>query len=165
MYRDFETVRFFKEINRGTPAAAASIQGSEAYPLVYGTVELYRGEEGVFVRACIFGLPQGKGTCPADFFGFHIHEGTSCTGNAEDPFADTKGHYNPKNCPHPAHAGDLPPLLATQGFAWCAFYTEWFSIEDVIGRTVVIHSMPDDFHTQPSGDSGTKIACGVIQRL
>lgn len=43
------------------------------------------------------------------------------------------------------------------------FFTNRFSIEEIIGRTVVIHDMTDDFKTQPSGNSGKKIACGVIK--
>ena len=63
---------------------------------------------------------------------------------------------------HPKHAGDLPPLLANDGVAWSAVYTDRFYPEEVIGRTVVIHGMGDDFHSQPSGNSGVKIACGEI---
>ena len=71
-------------------------------------------------------------------------------------------HYNPGNKSHPQHAGDLPPLLSDAGEAWMSVYTSRFFPEDVIGKTVVIHDRPDDFHTQPSGDSGEKIACGKI---
>lgn len=71
-------------------------------------------------------------------------------------------HYNPENTEHPKHAGDLPPLLANNGIAWSAVYTDRFYPEDVVGRTVIIHDMADDFHTQPSGDSGMKMACGEI---
>lgn len=96
------------------------------------------------------------------FYGFHIHEGASCTGKQSDSFANTGGHYNPGNKSHPQHAGDLPPLLSDAGEAWMSVYTSRFFPEDVIGKTVVIHDRPDDFHTQPSGDSGEKIACGKI---
>ncbi|MBP3342443.1 MAG: superoxide dismutase family protein, partial [Peptococcaceae bacterium] len=61
------------------------------------------------------------------------------------------------------HAGDLIPLLSVGGKAWSSFYTGRFYPEDIIGRTVVIHNMPDDFRSQPAGDSGEKIACGVIE--
>lgn len=63
-----------------------------------------------------------------------------------------------------AHAGDLPPLLSCQGNAYLSVKTDRFSVNEIIGRTVVIHSNPDDFHTQPAGNAGKKIACGVIQR-
>ena len=73
-------------------------------------------------------------------------------------------HYNPHGCDHPYHAGDLPPLFETSGLALSAFLTDRFTVDEVIGRTVIIHDQPDDFTTQPSGNSGTKIACGVIRR-
>lgn len=64
---------------------------------------------------------------------------------------------------HPKHAGDLPPLLACQGSAYLSVKTDRFCVEDILGRTVVIHSDPDDFHSQPAGNAGKKIACGVIR--
>ena len=57
----------------------------------------------------------------------------------------------------------MPPLFGNDGFAMMMFYTDRFYPETVIGRTVVIHDMPDDFKTQPAGDSGMKIACGEIK--
>lgn len=83
----------------------------------------------------------------------------------DDPFADTMGHYNPNGCEHPYHAGDLPPLFGNNGIALSLFLTNQFSVNEVIGKTIVIHDHPDDFITQPSGNSGTKIACGVIRRI
>ncbi len=80
-------------------------------------------------------------------------------------FPNTGNHYNPGNVPHPEHAGDLPPLLSNNGYAWMSFYTSRVNVEDIIGRSIVIHSMRDDFTTQPSGNSGDKIGCGVIERL
>ena len=55
-------------------------------------------------------------------------------------------------------------LLLCGGGAYLAVLTDRFSVADVLGRTVVIHSGADDFHTQPAGNAGTKIACGVIRR-
>ncbi len=81
------------------------------------------------------------------------------------PFPNTGNHYNPGNVPHPEHAGDLLPLLSNNGYAWMSFYTSRFNIEEIIGRSLVIHSMRDDFTTQPSGNSGDKIGCGVIERM
>lgn len=127
-----------------------------------GAVYFYRVWNGTFLIAQVQGLPEGTGTCASNIFGFHIHEGASCTGGAADPFSDTDGHYNPKSCPHPAHAGDLPPLFGNHGYAYMAVYTDRFTVDEVIGRTVVIHAGPDDFTTQPAGNSGAKIACGQI---
>ena len=81
------------------------------------------------------------------------------------PFPNTGNHYNPGNVPHPEHAGDLLPLLSNNGYAWMMFYTGRVNVEDIIGRSVVIHGMRDDFTTQPSGNSGDKIGCGVIERM
>ena len=95
------------------------------------------------------------------FFGFHIHEGNNCDGK---DFSGSKGHYNPDSAPHPKHAGDLPPLMLCGNKAHSSFITDRFNVDDIIGRTVVIHNLPDDFTTQPSGNSGEKIACGIIKK-
>ena len=140
----------------------AQVRGSSSYPDIFGTVTFFRYNEEVMVLADIRGLPQRAGLCGGNFFGFHIHEGAACTGT---DFADTGGHFNPDGCEHPYHAGDLPPLLESGGHALMAVKTGRFTIEEILGRTVVIHDHPDDFTTQPSGNSGTKIACGVIRRI
>ena len=144
--------------------AYAELRGSRDYPLLKGRVSFYQTTQGVLVVADVRGLPFGTGPCAGRIFGFHIHEGTSCkeTGG-EDPFPGTMGHYNPGDCPHPGHAGDLPPLFGNHGHAFAAFLTDRFKVREIIGRTVVVHNQPDDFRTQPSGDSGTKIACGQIR--
>lgn len=108
-------------------------------------------------------MPQSKTDCKGNFFGFHIHNGTSCTGNINDEFADAGTHYNPTNCSHPYHAGDLPPLLENNGKAYMTVLINKFKIKDIIGKVVIIHDSPDDFTTQPSGNSGKKIACGKIE--
>lgn len=140
------------------PQAAAEIKGSAAYESISGSVKFYKTANGVVVYAVVTGLP-----CVNSFNGFHIHEGSVCGGNADDPFADVKGHYNPQGTEHPNHAGDLPPLLNNKGNAILLFLTDRFSIEQIIGRAVIIHDGYDDFTTQPSGNSGKKIACGEIK--
>ena len=90
--------------------------------------------------------------------------GSSCTGNREDEFTNTKMHYNPNNCPHPYHVGDLPPLIENNGYAYMSVLLNKFRIKDIIGRTLIIHDMPDDFTSQPSGNAGKKIACGRIDK-
>lgn len=88
--------------------------------------------------------------------------GNSCTGNTEDEFANAKAHFNPESCQHPFHIGDLPPLIESDGYAYMSFLISKLKISELIGKVVIIHNMPDDFTTQPSGNSGTKIACGKI---
>lgn len=138
------------------PNASAEIQGGVDNPKLLGQVNFYQKENGVLVEAFIEGLPKTQ----SGFFGFHIHEGNSCTGN---DFSNTGNHYNPKNTPHPNHTGDLPPLIYCQGGAYQAVLTDRFQVSDIIGKTVVIHDSPDDFTTQPSGNAGVKIACGEIK--
>ena len=141
----------------GIPFASASIRGRRGSQIA-GTVDFYRQESGTWIVASFSGLPESE----TGFLGFHIHEGNNCRGEG---FSGTGGHYNPQNLPHPRHAGDLPPLLNCQGKACLSVFTDRFTAEEVVNRTVVIHSMPDDFRTQPSGDAGEKIACGVIRKV
>ena len=130
--------------------AQAEIRGEG----IWGTVKFCPVKDGVMVTADVHGLEDG-------FYALHIHMGRDCGG---DRFADSMGHYDPGGTEHPFHAGDLPPLLFTNGRAFLTVITGRFRIPDIVGRTVIIHSDPDDFHTQPSGNAGTKIACGVIRR-
>ena len=138
----------------GRPGAIVCIAGERG---LRGTVKFYPAGRGTLVVAEIMGLPE-NGT---GFFAFHIHEGGDCGGK---DFGDTGGHYNPGGAEHPRHAGDLPPLLSRSGRAFLAVETDRFTPCEVIGRTVVIHQNADDFHTQPAGNAGNKIACGVIRR-
>lgn len=135
----------------------AKIKGSTDYPEINGTVQFFRQKGGVLVYAEVWGLPK-----ESSFYGFHIHQGTACSGNENDPFALALTHYNPLDRPHPYHAGDLPPLLSSGGHAISVFLTNRFTLSEVLGKVIIIHSSPDDFKTQPSGNSGEKIACGVI---
>ena len=136
--------------------AIACMHGGDAYPGLRGTVRFVPRKSGTLVVAEISGLP----VTDTGFFAFHIHEGGNCSGSG---FPNTGGHYNPDDRDHPLHAGDLPPLLSSGGSAYLAVMTDRFRIKDIIGRTVVIHSGPDDFKTQPAGNAGNKIACGVIR--
>ena len=138
-------------------AAIACMRGGDAYPNLRGTVRFIPRKNGTLVVAEIRGLPSTD----TGFFAFHIHEDGDCSGIG---FPNTGSHYNPDSQDHPLHAGDLPPLLSNGGAAYLAVMTDRFRIKDVIGRTVVIHSGPDDFKTQPAGSAGNKIACGVIRR-
>lgn len=105
--------------------------------------------------------------------GFHVHEKGDCT--AAD-FTSAGGHFNPGNQPHGQsgsaahHAGDLPNLRAdANGNAELRLMLHGLSMgggaaNDVVGRAVVVHANPDDYSSQPAGNSGPRIACGVIAR-
>lgn len=144
------------------PNAMAVIRGNSDFPQIRGGVKFYQTPYGVLVVADVDGLPVSDGDYGNDVFAFHIHGGASCSGNAEDEFADAGMHYNPDGCPHPYHAGDMPPLFSTGKRAFLAFLADRFTVDEVIGKTVIIHDRPDDFTTQPSGNAGNKIACGEI---
>lgn len=148
---------------RRRPDARAMLSGSPKYPGISGTVSFYQTRRGVLVAAEVAGLPEAAERCGNAVFGFHIHSGGRCSGDSADPFADALAHYNPQECPHPAHAGDLPPLFSNHGDAFQVFLTDRVTVREIIGRTVIVHSQPDDFTSQPAGNAGAKIACGQIK--
>ena len=163
--RSFEQAETLDVVLNRWPDAVAEIKGSSEYAGLKGTVRFYQTQCGVIVAAEIIGLPDAQEVCKNPIFGFHIHEGGQCSGTVNAPFADVGTHYNPNMCGHPYHAGDLPPLFSNNGYAWMSFYTGRVNLNDVIGRSLVIHSMRDDFTSQPSGNSGDKIGCGVIEAI
>lgn len=153
---------YFTSLLSLPPRAIALVRGSNAYPDIQGEVRFFSSAYGTLINAEFSGLPAGTSPCNNPIFGFHLHNGTQCSGTQTDPFADALTHYNPYTCSHPYHAGDLPPLFGNHGYAFTIFLTDRFSVQEIIGRTIVLHSMPDDFTSQPAGNSGIKIACGTI---
>ena len=146
-------------MKQGThPNAIARIFGGGSYQAVFGIVKFTQCGDGVMVEADIHGLPRTE----TNFFAFHIHEGDNCGGEG---FSDSGTHFNPGKDLHPNHAGDLPPLQGNCGKAYMKVLTGRFHVGEVIGRTVILHAGPDDFHTQPSGNPGEKIARGVIRKI
>lgn len=159
-------IDYFGKLLTRPPQAMAELQGSAAYSQIQGWVCFYETPFGCLVAARVEGLPHHEGPCQTHFFGFHIHEGERC-GNKEgvEPFAASGTHYNPDQCWHPQHQGDLPPLMEEEGRAFMAVLAGSLKVEELVGKTVVLHTDPDDFHTQPSGAAGKKMACGVILPL
>ncbi len=173
---------FISIMKTDEPTAAAVIHGSAAYPSLSGHGYFYDVPfGGVIINVEIWGLPDIQCSPAATynnsqdsrknnfsekllfscFYGMHIHEHGDCT----PPFDQTGEHYNPENTIHPFHAGDLPPLLGNNGYGWTAFYDKRFHLRDILGKSIVIHRIRDDFTSQPSGSSGDKIGCGVILSL
>ena len=157
---------FAKAIINDQPCAKATIKGRPKNPRLHGAVYFYKIYDGTLVVAEIYGIPQrdDNGKPSPGFYGFHIHEGANCTGDESDPFKNAGGHYNPTKQEHPLHSGDLPVLLSNKGYSYMMVYTDRFSPSQIIGRTVIVHMMADDFHSQPAGDSGMKIGCGQIKK-
>ena len=148
-----------------SPQAVACVRGSDAYPTISGCVYFYQMDSGVLVAAQVTGLPNAASGSPHRVFGFHIHSGPRCSGTEADPFADVMTHYNPEGSSHPNHAGDMPPLFGNHGHAFQLFITDRFSVCEIIHKTVIIHSGPDNFTSQPAGNAGEKIACGQIEEF
>ena len=153
----------------GTPArrpdAVCHLMGRAENAGLEGWARLWQTAGGVLLWAAVRGLPVTGRLCDPAVFALHIHAGERCAGTPDQPFADVDGHYNPGKCPHPAHAGDLPPLFADrQGRAWYAVRLDRFTVREVLGHTMIVHAHADDFTSQPSGNAGEMIACGVIHR-
>lgn len=130
---------------------------------VHGKVTFTSVETGgVRIVADIDGLAPGK-------HGFHIHEHGDCS--AADA-SSAGGHFNPDNKPHGAldatsrHVGDLGNVEAdAKGHAHYELVDAVITLEgahSIIGRAVIVHEKADDFTTQPTGNAGSKLACGVI---
>ena len=91
--------------------AKATVIGSKKYPKIKGTFWFREEKEGVLVTAKVYGLPTSSKNCNNRIFAVHIHQKGDCSGTITDPFANVGTHYNPDNCSHPMHAGDLEPLF------------------------------------------------------
>ena len=151
---------FLQLISHNLPDAMARVHGNSAHPGLNGIVKFYDTPfGGIVIEAEFAGLPDLNENVP-EFLGFHIHENGDCS----DDFNNTGNHFNPTNAIHPHHLGDLPPLLNNNGYAYTLFYNDFLNIGQIMGRSVIVHNNRDDFTSQPSGDSGTKIGCGVIEK-
>lgn len=135
-----------------------------------GTATLTGTDRGVRIEVQLTGLSAGR-------HGFHIHEAGRC-----DPpdFASAGGHFNPSAQKHgmenPAgpHGGDLPNIVVgADGTGSLTVVNPYLSLgtgaeNDLLregGTSVMVHAGPDDYYTDPAGDSGARVACGVIERV
>ena len=146
------------------PRATAALQptkGNKAFG------EATFEQAGDKVRVIVF----AQGLKPGAEHGFHIHEAGDCSSGDG---MSAKGHFNPYGKPHgdpksaERHAGDLPALKAGKdGRAKVDVTVDVLSIGpgpgNVIGRVLIIHADPDDYKTQPTGNAGARLACGVIR--
>lgn len=163
---DLDTTATPMSLEGGTeaPAAVAVLAPTEGND-VRGRVTFSEAAGGVRIAAEVSGLSEGM-------HGFHIHE----TGDCSAPDASSAGgHFNPNDDPHGApdapaeqrHAGDLGNLEA--GADGAARYervdtnVEMSGTASIIGKAVIVHAGQDDFTTQPTGDAGGRLACGVIE--
>jgi Cu-Zn family superoxide dismutase len=153
----------------GTMLAASAIATLQPAPggTASGTLNFAIDDGGVRMTGGITGLD------PDTAHGMHIHEVGDCS--APD-FVSAGDHFNPDAQPHgdragsgPHHAGDMPNVVAdAAGNAKVDQRLEGLAIDsgganDIVGKAVIVHAEPDDYSTQPSGASGARIACGVIE--
>jgi Cu-Zn family superoxide dismutase len=144
-------------------ATLQSASGSD----VAGTLSFVNTGEGVRITGRITGLE------PDSTHGFHIHQNGDC--GAPDA-SSAGGHFNPTHQPHghagqaASHAGDLPNQHANaDGVATVDVLAHGVELgtggnTDILDRAIIVHAKPDDYTSQPSGDAGSRIACGVITR-
>jgi superoxide dismutase, Cu-Zn family len=146
----------------GDATKAIAVLHPTAGSNVTGTVTFTASGENVKVIADITGLTPGK-------HGFHIHE----LGDCSDPnAASAGGHFNPAHKQHGApdsserHAGDLGNIEADASgkahLEWSDSVMKLNGTDSVVGHAVIVHEKADDLKTQPTGDAGGRLACGVI---
>jgi Cu-Zn family superoxide dismutase len=129
---------------------------------VTGTVYFSRTANGIEVTGDVMGLSPGK-------HGFHIHQFGDCT--APDG-TSAGGHFNPENQPHAGpdqanrHVGDLGNIVADSSgnahYARTDSHLKFDGRDSIIGRAVIVHAGEDDLKSQPTGNAGSRVACGVI---
>lgn len=157
-------------------AAVDTIPGKQRIKEAVANIRSFKGDQikgivtftqvpgGIKIVADIDGLSPGK-------HGFHIHEFGDCSGDG----SKTGSHFNPTNSEHGGfdgpvrHVGDLGNIEADEtGHAHYQRVDRIIRFEgsdSILGCSLVIHSDPDDYKTQPTGNSGAKIACGVIEAV
>lgn len=140
----------------GEHPSVAIVNGAGA---ASGAVELEPRGDGTNLRISVEGLPPGE-------HGLHLHAVGRCDGPA---FQSAGGHWNPAGRQHGhlnpqgSHAGDLPNLtVSSNGRGALNFLVTGSGLADADGTSLVIHAGPDDYRTDPSGNSGDRIACAVL---
>ena len=152
---DFNEGTFLlKKILNSKIDAISNIKGGGEYSSLCGQVSFYDFEDGTVLVCVLHNMPRTD----TDIFGLHIHEEDSCEGD----FSSAGPHYG--GDVHPKHKGDLPVIFSSIGEAFMVVYTNRFTVSEVIGRSIILHSQPDDYSTQPAGNSGSRIACGIIEK-
>lgn len=147
------------------PTAHAVLENTDGKEI--GRAELREMPRGVLVHLTLTGAPTGT-------HAFHIHE----TGKCEPPFQSAGGHFNPTHAQHGyldpkgAHAGDLPNLhVPSNGSLEIEVMARDVtlgqgqnSLLDADGSALVLHAGTDDYRSNPAGDAGSRVACGVITK-
>ncbi|MBB5887015.1 superoxide dismutase family protein [Xanthomonas sp. LMG 8992] len=152
----------------GTVQQAQAVLAPASGSLVSGKLSLVPAPGGVRITGTLGGLQPNRS------FAFHVHERGDCS--AADA-SSAGGHFNPLGAPHgragngPHHAGDMDNLNANaDGTAQIDVLLHGVVLgggaaNDIVGRALVAHADPDDYRSQPAGNAGARVACGVIRPL
>ncbi len=152
-----------EEVAEEARVATATLTAAKGKKLE-GEVHFTQSGKGIMAHV------QVKGLTPNSQHGIHIHENGKCEGPA---FTSAGGHWNPTDEPHAGpqtaerHLGDMGNLETDEaGNAQMSLLISRARLEgdrSLLGKAVIIHGKPDDLKSQPSGNSGARIACGVIE--
>lgn len=152
-----------------TGVTGTSVDGMRISPIIdangqeIGHVAFGNDGQGVNGTILVQGLAPGE-------HGIHLHAVGSCEASGEKPFDSAGPHFNPDELMHGSHAGDIGNLVADEmGDAVFLFGSDTWSIDpgatglaDADGTALVIHETVDDLVTDPSGNSGSRIACAAL---
>ncbi|KAF1686972.1 superoxide dismutase [Pseudoxanthomonas broegbernensis] len=149
-----------------TAQQATAVLASASGSRVSGKLTLAPMGDGVHIGGEVGGLtPNGQ-------FGFHVHEKGDCS--AVDA-SSAGGHFNPAGTPHGRagtpvhHAGDMDNIVSdASGVARVNVHLHGVTLgggaaNDIAGRAVIVHAAADDYHSQPAGNAGARVACGLIR--
>ncbi|HEX7186353.1 MAG TPA: superoxide dismutase family protein [Thermoanaerobaculia bacterium] len=145
--------------------ATATLQGAPGDTDFSGTVTITPDGAGVRVVAHFEGVDTDG------MHGIHVHENGQCEHGGDKHFTSAGGHFNPTGTEHacpptdPRHAGDLGNIEITQGVGHVEMITTGLSLSgpnSVVGKAIILHTGEDDCKTQPTGNSGDRLACGVV---
>ena len=147
-------------------SATATLQGAPADSDFKGTITFTPEGNGVKVVAHLEGVDADG------MHGFHVHETGECThGEGAKHFTSAGGHFNPGGADHacpptdPRHAGDLGNIEVKGGTGDLEETSTLLSLSgpnSVVGKAIILHAKADDCKTQPTGDAGDRLACGVV---
>jgi superoxide dismutase, Cu-Zn family len=152
------------ETPTGAEGVTVSLQGAADDTDFAGTVSVHPEGTGVHIVADVAGVDtDGR-------LGIHVHENGQCDhqGEGGKHFTSAGGHFNPTGTEHacpptdPRHAGDLGNIEVSGGKGHLDLSVTNLTLDQITGKAIILHAGEDDCKTQPTGNSGDRLACGVV---